>query len=151
MITCHISSHIHNQNSGSWCCWIFCSSYKIVWLWGILVLRRIKLTSQKLGQLAHSYPLFGVTFLEGELWLSQMGLYPPRSIWNFYALISGLVMKAGKHDFGKWSSVSCLESFFFFFFHSCRQSVASLHSPAGYLGLKKTWCFLATKHSISRQ
>lgn len=80
---------------------------------GDFVLRRIKLTSQKLGELARSYPLFEVTFFEGELWLSKMGSYLPRRIWNCYALISGLVMKAGRHDFGKWSSVSCLQSFFF--------------------------------------
>ena len=71
------------------------------------VLRRIKLTSQKMGKLPHSYPLFEVTFLEGELWLSKMGSYLPRSIWNFNALLSGLVMKASRGDFGKWSSVLC--------------------------------------------
>lgn len=78
---------------------------------GDFVLRRIELTSHKLVELAHFYSLFEVRFLEGELWLSKMGSYLPGSIWNFYAVIPGLI---GRRDFGTWSYVLCFQPYFYF-------------------------------------
>lgn len=48
-----------------------------------VLLRHLKFTSQKLGGLAHSHPLFKLTLLEGEMWFSKTGSYLPRNIWNF--------------------------------------------------------------------
>lgn len=88
---------------------------------GDLLLRRNRLTTQKLRKLAHFYSLSEVKFLEGELWLSKMGSYMPRSIWNFYACIR---FSSESWQVRLWQMVICLVPFLFHFL------VDSLFLPA---------------------